>query len=63
MYKYNYPYKAYARDVIGELSKSNDEDVVFKFIKELCKLTTLSQYKKYNTKKVKIVSSKQIGIR
>ena len=55
LYKYNYPYRIYARDVINELSKSNDEEVISKFISELCKLSELKQYKKYNTKKIKCI--------
>lgn len=55
LYKYNYPYKIYARDVINELSKSNDEEVISKFIIELCKLSKLKQYKKYNTKMIKCI--------
>lgn len=55
LYKYNYPYKIYARDVINELSKSNDEEVISKFIIELCKLSKLKQYKKYNTKRIKCI--------
>ena len=55
LYKYNYPYKIYARDVINELSISNDEEVISKFIIELCKLSKLKQYKKYNTKRIKCI--------
>ena len=57
LYKYNYPYRIYARDVISELAKSNDEEVISKFISELCKLTALKQYKKYNTKKIKCIGN------
>lgn len=42
---YNYPYKLLANDVIFELSKSNDPNIIDKFIKELRKL---SQQEKYN---------------
>lgn len=41
---YNYPYKLYAIDVINELSKSNDKDMLYKFMLELCKLSKLKQY-------------------
>ena len=49
---YNFPYKLLAQDVIKELSKSNDEEIVYKFVKELCKLSKLKQYEKYKTPKV-----------
>ena len=41
--------------IISELSKSNDEEVISKFIIELCKLSKLKQYKKYNTKRIKCI--------
>lgn len=50
---YNYPYKLYALDVMCELSKSNDEEIICKFVKELCKLSRLKQYEKYKTPKLK----------
>lgn len=50
---YNYPYKLYALDVMRELSKSNDEEIICKFVKELCKLSRLKQYEKYKTPKLK----------
>lgn len=52
MYKYNYPYKLLALDTMKELSKSNDEEVICKFVKELCKLSKLQQYKMYKTPKL-----------
>lgn len=50
---YNFPYKLLALDVIGELSKSDDEEIICKFVKELCKLSRLKQYEKYKTPKLK----------
>ena len=32
-----------------ELSKSDDEEILEKFIKELCKIITLKQFNKYKT--------------
>lgn len=32
-----------------ELSKSDDEEILEKFIKELCKISTLKQFDKYKT--------------
>lgn len=32
-----------------ELSKSDDEEILEKFIKELCKISTLKQFNKYKT--------------
>lgn len=32
-----------------ELSKSDDEEILEKFIKELCKISTLKQFEKYKT--------------
>lgn len=52
MYKYNYPYKLLALDTMKELSKSNDEEVICKFVKELCKLSKLQQYEMYKTPKL-----------
>lgn len=49
---YNFPYKLLALDVIKELSKSDDEEIICKFVKELCKLSRLKQYEKYTTPKV-----------
>lgn len=49
---YNFPYKLFAQDVIKELSKSDDEEIIYKFVKELCKLSKLKQYEKYKTPKV-----------
>lgn len=49
---YNYPYKLLASDVMGELSKSDDEEIIYKFVKELCKLSKLKQYEKYKTPKL-----------
>ena len=49
---YNYPYKLLALDVIKELSKSDDEEIIYKFTKELCRLSKLKQYEKYKTPKV-----------
>ena len=48
---YSFPYKLLAQDVIRELSKSDDEEIVYKFVKELCKLSKLKQYEKYKTPK------------
>lgn len=42
---YNYPYKLLANDVMFELSKSHDPNIIDKFIKELRKL---SKQEKYN---------------
>lgn len=50
---YNYPYKLLALDVIHELSKSDDGEIICKFIKELCKLSKMKQYEKYKTPKIK----------
>lgn len=36
---YNFAYKGLARDVIFELSKSHDPDIIDKFTKELRKLS------------------------
>lgn len=49
---YNYPYKLLALDVMGELSKADDEEIICKFVKELCKLSKLKQYEKYKTPKL-----------
>ena len=50
---YNFPYKLLALDVIHELSKSDDEEIICKFVKELCKLSKLKQYEKYKTPELK----------
>lgn len=42
-------YKSYALEVMKELSKSDDEEILEKFIKELCKISTLKQFQKYKT--------------
>ena len=42
-------YKKYALEVMTELSKSDDEEILEKFIKELCKISTLKQFNKYKT--------------
>ncbi len=42
-------YKKYALEVMTELSKSDDEEILEKFIKELCKISTLKQFDKYKT--------------
>lgn len=42
-------YKSYALEVMKELSKSDDEKILEKFIKELCKISTLKQFEKYKT--------------
>lgn len=52
MYKYNHPYKLLALDTMKELSKSNDEEAICKFVKELCKFSKLQQYKMYKTPKL-----------
>lgn len=40
----NFPYKGLARDVIFELSKSHDPDIIDKFTKELRKLSKHKAY-------------------
>lgn len=45
----DYPYKTYAAEVMRELSKSDDDKILDKFICELCKISTLKQFKKYKT--------------
>lgn len=42
-------YKSYALEVMKELSKSDDEEILEKFIKDLCKISTLKQFEKYKT--------------
>lgn len=42
-------YKSYALEVMKELSKSDDEEILEKFIKELCKISTLKQFEKFKT--------------
>lgn len=42
-------YKKYALEIMTELSKSDDEEILEKFIKELCKISTLKQFNKYKT--------------
>lgn len=42
---YNYPYKLLANDVIFELNKSHDPNIIDKFIKELRKLSRKAEYK------------------
>lgn len=42
-------YKKYVLEVMTELSKSDDEEILEKFIKELCKISTLKQFNKYKT--------------
>ena len=49
---YNFPYKLLALDVIKELSKSDDEEIICKFVKELCRLSKLKQYEKYKIPKI-----------
>ena len=45
-------YKLLTLDTMKELSKSNDEEVICKFVKELCKLSKLQQYEMYKTPKL-----------
>lgn len=49
---YNFPYKLLVLDVIKELSKSDDEEIICKFVKELCRLSKLKPYEKYKTPKI-----------
>lgn len=49
---YRFSYKLLALDVINELSKADDEEIICKFVKELCKLSKLKQYEKYKTPKL-----------
>lgn len=42
-------YKSYALEVMKELSKSDDEEILEKFIKELCKISTRKQFEKFKT--------------
>lgn len=41
---YNIPYKQYAANVLFELLKSDDEEIVEKFIKELRRISKLKQF-------------------
>lgn len=41
---YNFQYKGLARDVIFELSKSHDPDIIDKFTKELRRLSKHEDY-------------------
>ena len=41
----NFPYKGLARNVIFELSKSRDPDIIDKFTKELRRLSKHKDYK------------------
>lgn len=43
----NFSYKSYALEVMRELSKSNDGMIVYKFMKELCKLCSLRQCERF----------------
>ena len=48
-----YPYKAYAAEVLREITGCDDEEIIIKFVKEICKLSTLKQYEKYKKPKIK----------
>lgn len=43
----NYPYKLYAKEVLREITKSNDKEIICKFINELCRLSNAEEYKNY----------------
>lgn len=49
---YNYPYKLYAAEVLREITKSSDKDIVVKFVKELSRLSEQEQYKNYTSPKL-----------
>lgn len=44
---YYFPYKSYAREVLRELNKSNDPDIVNKFIKELQALNRVKNFEEH----------------
>ena len=44
---YNYPYKLYAKEVLREITKSDDKEIICKFINELCRLSKDECYKHY----------------
>lgn len=44
-------YKLYAHEVIKELTKSDDKEIVSKFIADLRKILNLKQYEKYRVSK------------
>lgn len=54
----NFSYKLYALDVMRELSKSDDEMIVYKFMKELCKLCSLRQFERFKLPRVTIEKDK-----
>ena len=47
-----YPYKNYAAEVLREITKSDDKEIICKFVKELCKLSALKQYEYYTSPKI-----------
>lgn len=49
---YNFPYKLYAAEVLREITKSDDKEIICKFVAELCKISTLKQYEYYTTPKI-----------
>lgn len=48
----NFSYKAYAAEVLREITKSDDKEIICKFVTELCKISKLKQYEYYTTPKV-----------
>lgn len=48
-----FSYKAYANEVLREITKSDDKEIICKFISELCKISTLKQYEYYTTPKIR----------
>lgn len=50
----NFSYKAYAAEVMREITKSGDSEIVCKFVNELCKISMLKQYEHYTTPMVKL---------
>ena len=49
----NFPYRLYASEVIREITKSDDKEIICKFVDELCKISKLKQYEYYTTPKIK----------
>lgn len=49
----SFSYKAYAAEVLREITKSDDKEIICKFINELCKISTLKQYEYYTTPKIR----------
>ena len=54
----NFSYKSYALEVMHELSKSDDEMIVYKFMKELCKLCRLRQFDRFKSPRLTIDKEK-----